>query len=329
MTHQNISPHVAKSAANEADSAKERADLSFNKRKVKERWFYRIALFSCMIIFIATFSIVGIILVNGIGTISWEFLTEAPTHGMSEGGIFPAIVGTFFLVMYMSILTVPLGTVIAFYLSEIATHGKMYNIIMSAVRTLAAVPSIVFGLFGLSFFVFFIGENIDAAMGIDPREPLFNKPCLLWAACTMGILTLPTNIVAVTEALKMVSMEQRISGYCMGMSKWEVIRYIVFPQSWGGIITGLVLSVSRGAGEVAPILFVGAAYFLPFLPADPLSQFMELGYHIYIMTTQSFNVEKTLPIQYATTLVLLTLTLMLNAFGQAFRYIHRKKLKQL
>jgi phosphate transport system permease protein len=145
---------------------------------------------------------------------------------------------------------------------------------------------------------------------------------------TMGALTLPTNVIAVTEALKMVPDEQRHAGLCLGYTRWETIKWIVFPQATGGILTGLVLSISRGAGEVAPILFVGVAYFIPNFTGDLLDQFMHLGYHLYVLATQSPNVDRTLPIQYSTTLVLLILTFAFNSIGQVIRWRHRRKLQR-
>ncbi|MFW2331832.1 MAG: phosphate ABC transporter permease PstA [Nitrospinota bacterium] len=270
-----------------------------------------------------TLFILGLVFVKGIGSISVEFLLSSPSGDMTEGGIAPMILGTCLLVLLMSVFTVPLGAAVAVHLNEVATRNIFYNITMSAVRTLAAVPSIVYGLFGLAFFVTTLGGGLDFILGYEDR--VFRERCLLWAAITMGTLTLPTNIVSVTEALKLVPFEQRLAGVCLGYTKWEVIKWIVFPQAMGGVLTGLVLSISRGAGEVAPILFVGVAYFMPVFTGNPLDQFMELGYHIFVMSTQSPNVDKTLPIQYATTLVLLVLTFSFNSIGQLLRWLHRRK----
>lgn len=281
--------------------------------------------FMAMLVVTVTLFILGLVLVKGIGGISWTFLTASPTGSMDGGGIGPMILGTAYLVILMSLMTVPLGAVIAVYLNEIAARNWLYNTVMSSVRTLAAVPSIVFGLFGLAFFVMVLGGALDWLFGYDR---VFQERCLMWAALTMGTLTLPTNVISVTEALKLVPDEQRHAGICLGYTRWEVVKWIVLPQALGGVLTGLVLSVSRGAGEVAPILFVGVAYFIPNFSGNVLDQFMELGYHIYVMSTQSPNVDETLPIQYSTTLVLLTLTFTFNSIGQVIRSMHRKKMSR-
>ena len=275
----------------------------------------------------AAFSILLIVLlivvdivVGGHERLTWEFLTQAPTEGMTEGGIFPAIVGTALLVLIMSIAGVPIGTITAIYLSEYASEGSyLARIIRFAVGTLAGVPAIVFGLFGLGFFVQFVGGGIDKVLtgGATLR---WGQPNILWASLTMSLLTLPVVIVSVEEALKAVPREIREASYALGATRWQTIRKILIPSSMTGILTGGILAVSRGAGEVAPILFTGAAYFLPYLPSSLSDQFMELGYHIYIMTTQSVDVEATRPIQYATTLVLLLLTFLLNFSAIFLRY---------
>lgn len=256
--------------------------------------------------------VMGTIIVGGKDTLSWEFLTSAPKEGMTEGGILPAIIGTALLVIIMSVAGVPVGTVTAIYLSEYAsTRSKLARAIRFAVNTLAGVPAIVFGLFGLGFFVQFVGAGMDRALsgGADLK---WAQPNILWASLTMALLTLPVVIVSVEEAIKTVPQEMRAASLALGATKWQTIWHVVIPNSLTGILTGAILAVSRGAGEVAPILFTGAAYFLPHLPGSLSDQFMELGYHVYIMSTQSTNVDATRGIQYATTLVLLMLTFMLN-----------------
>jgi phosphate transport system permease protein len=268
-----------------------------------------VAAFSIMAIVVV---IMAIIIMNGAGTLSWEFFTSTPTEGMTAGGIFPAIIGTALLVIIMSIAGVPVGAVTAVYLSEYArTDSILARAIRFAVNTLAGVPAIVFGLFGLGFFVQFVGSGVDQVLsgGVELR---WAQPNLLWASLTMALLTLPVVIVSVEEAIKSVPQDLRAASLALGATKWQTIRNVVIPNSLTGILTGGILAVSRGAGEVAPILFTGAAYFLPHLPTSLSDQFMELGYHIYIMSTQSTNVELTRGIQYATTLVLLLLTFLLN-----------------
>jgi phosphate transport system permease protein len=256
--------------------------------------------------------VMGTIIIGGKDVLTWEFLTAAPTEGMTEGGIFPAIVGTALLVMIMSLAGVPVGTITAIYLSEYAsTRSRLARAIRFAVNTLAGVPAIVFGLFGLGFFVQFVGGGMDSVLG-GGGGLKWAQPNLLWASLTMALLTLPVVIVSVEEAIKTVPQDMRAASLALGATKWQTIWKIVLPNCLTGILTGGILAVSRGAGEVAPILFTGAAYFLPHIPTGLSDQFMELGYHVYIMSTQSTNVDATRGIQYATTLVLLLLTFLLN-----------------
>ncbi len=280
---------------------------------------------------LAAFLIVGIVIavmanivIGGWETVSWEFLTGAPTEGMTEGGIYPAIIGTFLLVVIMSVVGVPIGTMTAIYLSEYASQKSILaRVIRFAVNTLAGIPAIVFGLFGLGFFVQFVGSGMDKVF-TDGVQLKWAQPNILWASLTMALLTLPVVIVSVEEAMKTVPRELREASLALGATQWETIRKVVIPNSMTGILTGGILAVSRGAGEVAPILFTGAAYFLPKLPAALSDQFMELGYHVYIMSTQSPDVEATRGIQYATTLVLLVLTFALNFSAIFLRYRIRK-----
>jgi len=267
---------------------------------------------SALLIVAVVILVTATIIVGGKDTISWAFLTAAPSEGMTEGGIFPAIVGTALLVIIMSVAGVPIGTVTALYLSEYASKkSRIARAIRFAVNTLAGVPAIVFGLFGLGFFVQFVGAGMDNVLtgGVELR---WGQPNILWASLTMALLTLPVVIVSVEEAIKTVPQDFRAASLALGATKWQTIWKIVIPNSLTGILTGGILAVSRGAGEVAPILFTGAAYFLPQLPTALSDQFMELGYHIYIMSTQSTNVDATRGIQFATTLVLLLLTFILN-----------------
>jgi phosphate transport system permease protein len=207
---------------------------------------------------------------------------------------------------------VPVGTVTAIYLSEYASQKSILaRSIRFAVNTLAGVPAIVFGLFGLGFFVQFVGSGMDSVFS-GGAQLRWAQPNLLWASMTMALLTLPVVIVSVEEAIKSVPQDLRAASLALGATKWQTIWKVVLPNSATGILTGGILAVSRGAGEVAPILFTGAAYFLPHLPGSLSDQFMELGYHVYIMSTQSTNVDATRGIQYATTLVLLLLTFVLN-----------------
>ncbi|BCW99481.1 MAG: phosphate transport system permease protein PstA [Armatimonadota bacterium] len=269
--------------------------------------------------------LMGIIIWNGGPHVTWEFLTKAPEAGMTEGGIFPAIYGTVLLVIVMAIAVVPIGAMTAVYMHEYA-RGRMVDIIRSAVHNLAGVPSIVFGLFGLGFFIQFVGRGIDRSL--YGGQLVWGQPCLLWAALTLALLTLPVVVVSTEEALRAVPDSYREGSLALGSTKWQTTWKVVIPQALPGILTGGILSVSRGAGEVAPILFTGAAYFLPELPKTLNSQFMELGYHIFVMSTQSVNVDDTMPIQYATTLVLLLLTFALNFAAILLRSRTRAKMEQ-
>ncbi len=268
------------------------------------------------------------IYLGGRSVLSWQFLTGNPTEGMTEGGIFPAIVGTVLLVLIMSVACVPIGTITAIYLNEYASKKSFFTkMIRFAVNTLSGVPAIVFGLFGLGFFIQFIGTEMDRMFSAD-GSLLWGQPNILWASLTMALLTIPVVIVSVEESLKTVPNDLRGGGYALGATKWQVIRKIVIPNSISGILTGSILAIGRGAGEVAPILFTGVAYFLPHLPEKLSDQFMNLGYHIYVMATQSPDVEATKSIQYATAFVLLACTFSLSFIAIIIRYQFRKKIKE-
>lgn len=298
--------------------------------------------------------ILGNVAFHGAGAVTWEFITQPPRAGLTEGGIWPAIVGTAMLVMLMTIAAVPLGVATAIYLHEYtpaeglarawnrfrasggrpdrkklflrAVSALLATITRSAVANLAGVPSIVFGLFGLGFFINFIGRSIDRATQA-PGEVMWGQGSLLWAACTLALLTLPTVIVATEEALRTIPPELREASLALGATQWETIRRVVLPGSLSGIMTGAILGISRGAGEVAPILFTGAAYYLPYLPERVTDQFMHLGYHVLILSTQSPDVEATKPLLYGTVFVLLILTFLLNLTGVVIRSRTRSRLK--
>jgi phosphate transport system permease protein len=254
--------------------------------------------------------IMGNIVFFGWRAVTWEFLAAAPREGMTEGGIFPAIFGTCALVVLMVIALIPFGVGAAIYLHEYARPDAWWTrAIRFSVNNLAGVPSIVFGLFGLGFFIQFVGRGLDRAMGLDV---VWGQPSLLWAALTLALLNLPVVIVTTEEALRAVPPEMREASLALGATRWQTIRTVLLPQALPGVLTGAILSVSRGAGEVAPIMFTGAAYFLPYLPTSPTDQFMELGYHIFVLATQSPDVNATRPLLYGTVLVLLLLTFLLN-----------------
>lgn len=282
---------------------------------------------SAFIIIAVTVIMFAVIFIGGKGQITWEFLTRFPEEGMTRGGIFPAIYGTALLVIIMAVAAVPFGAITAIYLTEYARENSFIaRTIRFAVRTLAVIPSIIYGLFGLGFFIKFVGVQMDNVFLGGQLK--WGQPNILWASLTMALLTLPVVIVSVEEALKNVPQELRSASLALGATKWQTIRRVVIPGSISGILTGTILAVSRGAGEVAPILFTGAAYYVATLPGSLSDQFMVLGYHIYVMTTQSANVDQTLPIQFGTTLVLLLLTFLLNLTAIAIRYRIRKKKRE-
>jgi phosphate transport system permease protein len=257
-------------------------------------------------------------LAHGAASVSWAFLTKPPSGGMMAGGVGPAIFGTAALTIVMTIAVVPVGVLTAIYLAEYASPAsRLARIVRLAVANLAGVPSIVFGLFGLGFFIQALGRGIDKiAFG---GQVTYGQPALVWAALTLAILTLPVVIVATEEALRAVPRSLRDASLALGATKFQTTFNVVVPQALGGILTGAILAVSRGAGEVAPILFTGAAFFLPELPTNLNDQFMHLGYHVYVLATQSPDVDRTKPILYGSVLVLLGLTFALNIVAVLIR----------
>ena len=254
--------------------------------------------------------ILGDVVWNGAHTVTWEFIAGVPREGMTKGGIFPAIYGTLLLVVLMVIALVPFGVGAAIWLHLYARQDSWFTrTVRFAVHNLAGVPSIVYGLFGLGFFIQFIGHQTDRFLGLDV---VWGQPALLWAALTLALLNLPVVIVTTEEALGTVPRDQREASLALGATRWQTVKHVLLPQALPGILTGAILAVARGAGEVAPILFTGAAYYLPFLPKSPTDQFMELGYHVFVLATQSPDIDATRPLLYGTVLVLLALTFLLN-----------------
>jgi len=262
------------------------------------------------IVFIVFFIFLDIIW-KGLPVISWTFLTEFPRQGGTEGGIFPAIVGTFLLVLGTVIVALPFGVASAIYLSEYAKQNKVTKVLRLAIVTLAGVPSIVFGLFGLGFFVIFLNFGTSIISG----------------SLTLSCMILPTIIVSSEEALKSVPKTFREASLALGASKWETIYKSVLPCAIPGILTGTILGIGRAAGETAPILLTVAAFYLPKLPNSVFDQVMALPYHLYILATQHPEASKVLPLQYGTTLVLLSLVLGINAGAILLRIYFRKKYK--
>jgi phosphate transport system permease protein len=248
------------------------------------------------------------IISKGIGVINWEFLSTMPTNGMTKGGILPAIVGTFLITVITAILSIPLGMGCAIFLNEYANDSIMTRLIRMSIRNLSGVPSIVYGLFGVILFVQLM--NIGT--------------CILAAGFTLGLMTLPWTITASEEALKNVPNSYREGALALGATKWQMIRTNVLPYAIPGMLTGTILGLSRAAGETAPILFTGAAFYLPFLPKSLFDQFMALPYHLYIMSTQHHSISKVRPIAYGTALVLIMLVFTMNLFAVILRYKLRK-----
>lgn len=323
------------------------------RRRIGEAVWVGLLGFSVVLILAILLVILGDIAIHGLPHISWRFISESPRDGLTGGGIFPAIVGTTALVLLMTVAAVPLGVATAVYLHEYtpaetprqvwkrfksargAERRTLFRIVLlailakvtrAAVANLAGVPSIVFGLFGLGFFIQFVGTAMDRVTQ-EPGQIVWGQGNLIWAALTLALLTLPTVIVATEEALRTVPQELRAGSIALGATRWETIRRIVLPGALPGILTGGILAISRGAGEVAPILFTGAAYYLPYLPEHLYSQFMHLGYHVLILSTQSPDVEATKPVLYGTVFVLLVLTFLLNLTGVLIRARTRARLR--
>jgi phosphate transport system permease protein len=259
------------------------------------------------------------VLIGGLGKLSWEFISSAPTAGMTQGGVFPAIYGTAALTLTMTVVVMPVGVITAVYLHEYAPKdSRLAALVRIAVQNLAGVPSIVFGLFGLGFFIQFVGRGIDRAFS-SAGTLQYGQPALIWAALTLAVLTLPVVIVSTEEALRAVPHDWRDASLALGATRSQTLLRVVLPSALPGILTGAILAVARGAGEVAPILFTGVAYFLPDLPTSGFSQFMHLGYHVYVLATQSPDVEAARPLLYGTVLVLLVLTFTLNLVAVVLR----------
>jgi phosphate transport system permease protein len=263
----------------------------------------------------------------------WEFLTAEPRESNSEGGVFPAIFGTVLMTLLMTICVVPFGVLAALYLREYARAGLLISAVRIAVNNLAGVPSIVFGVFGLGFFCYTVGGSIDDWFYPERLpSPTFGKGGLLWASLTLALLTLPVVIVSTEEALAAVPSSMREGSYACGASKWQTIRRIVLPRAMPGIMTGAILAMARGAGEVAPLMLVGAVKLAPELPMDtegtilhPSRSFMHLGFHIFDLGFQSQNSEGNKPVVFTTTLLLIGIILLLNVVAIRLRTRLRRR----
>jgi phosphate transport system permease protein len=288
---------------------------SFNKNSMKWRYFKQSLFFgivhlSALIIVLALGGILFYIIYNGVGAISWDFITKPPTDSMTKGGIMPAILGTLYLTLGAIAIGLPLGIASAIYLTEYAREGRVIRLIKVGINCLAGVPSVVFGLFGLGFFVIFLKFGSSILSG----------------SLTLGILILPTIIGASEEALKGVPQTFREASLSLGVSKWQTIYRIVLPNALPGILTGSILGIGRAAGETAPIMFTAAAFFTAKLPSSIFDEVMALPYHIYVLATAGTNIEATRPIQFGTVLVLVAVVLGIDLIAIIIRgYMRRNK----
>ena len=264
-----------------------------------------------------------------------EFIFDDPRESNTEGGVFPAIFGTVMMVMLMSIFTVPFGVLAALYLREYAKQGPLVRAVRIAVNNLAGVPSIVFGVFGLGFFIYFIGGTIDQLFFPERLPtPTWGTGGILWASLTLALLTMPVVIVATEEALTQIPRGMREAALALGATKWQVVRRIILPAAMPGILTGLILAMARAAGEVAPLMITGVVKLAPSLPFDSYfpffhldRKFMHLGFHIYDVGFQSPNIEAAMPMVYTTTLLLILIVVLLNITAMIIRANLRKKYK--
>jgi phosphate transport system permease protein len=288
--------------------------ISISTGKSKRlKQFFAFSIFKALSLLVTVILVVilGFIIFKGISVISWEFLTSMPKEGMTSGGIFPAIVGTMCLILGSITIAFPIGVLSGIYTHEYAKNGMLKRTLKLMTNNLAGIPSIVFGLFGMSLFVntFGFGDSILAG------------------SLTLGLLVLPVVIRTTEESLKAVDDSFRIGSYALGATKLQTIRKVILPIAFPNIITGLVLSVGRVSGETAPILFTVAAYFLPKLPKSIFDQVMALPYHLYVISTSGTNVEASRGMAYGTALVLILIVLILNLLANALRRYFGNKVK--
>jgi len=278
-------------------------------KKNKEIIIFSLLRLSALFIVIALGIMLFYIFSGGIGKISWEFLSSFPTNGMKSGGIFPLIIGTLSLMILTLLIALPIGIFSAIYLVEYAKPGRFTDIIRLAVHNLAGVPSIVYGLLGLGFFVLFLGFGLS----------------LISAAFTLAIMVLPIVITASQEALYAVPKNVREGAFALGSTKWETTRHHVLPYALPGMLTGSILALSRAAGETAPIIMTGAAFYMTHLPSSVFDEFMALPYSIYTLSTESSNVQVIRPVVFGAIIVLLLIVLGMNLIAISFRNYYRKK----
>ena len=281
----------------------------------RKRWSQKIAFgfFTSLsyLVVLILFVILGFIIIKGASVISWDFLTKSPEEGMTSGGIYPAIVGTLYLVLGSSLISFPIGVMSGIFMNEYATNGKITKFIRIMTNNLSGVPSVVFGLFGMALFVNTLGFGDSIIAG----------------SLTLALLSLPLVIRTTEEALKSIDDSFRHGSLALGATKLQTIRKVILPMAFPNIITGLILSVGRVSGETAPILFTVAAYFLPQLPGSIFDQCMALPYHLYVISTSGTDMEAQLPLAYGTALVLIMIILLVNLLANALRKYFEKRVK--
>ena len=281
------------------------------KKRTSQKVAFGIFTLLSYLVVVILFLILGFIIIQGGKVISWDFLTEAPADGMTAGGIFPAIVGTLYLVLGSSLISFPIGIMSGIYMNEYATNGKIIRFIRIMTNNLSGVPSVVFGLFGMSLFVVTLGWGDSIIAG----------------SFTLALMSLPLIIRTTEEALKSIDDSFRHGSLALGATKLQTIRRVVLPMAFPNIITGLILSIGRVSGETAPILFTVAAYFLPQLPGSIFDQCMALPYHLYVISTSGTDIEASRGMAYGTALVLIAIVLIVNLLANALRGYFDRKVK--
>ena len=281
------------------------------KKRTSQKVAFGIFTLLSYLVVVILFLILGFIIIQGGKVISWDFLTEAPADGMTAGGIFPAIVGTLYLVLGSSLISFPIGIMSGIYMNEYATNGKIIRFIRIMTNNLSGVPSVVFGLFGMSLFVVTLGWGDSIIAG----------------SFTLALMSLPLIIRTTEEALKSIDDSFRHGSLALGATKLQTIRRVVLPMAFPNIITGLILSIGRVSGETAPILFTVAAYFLPQLPGSIFDQCMALPYHLYVISTSGTDIEASRGMAYGTALVLISIVLIVNLLANALRGYFARKVK--
>lgn len=281
------------------------------RRNLIQNLFFLVFRSAAVVNGIALFIIVFFMVKNGWTAITWEFLTQPPIDSMTKGGILPCIVGTLCLGIGAIVVALPIGVASAVYLNEYARPGKIVRLIRLCINNLAGVPSVVFGLFGLAFFVVVLKFGVSILSG----------------ALTLGAMSLPVIIGATEEALKSVPDTYREASLGLGATKWQTIYRVVLPAALPGILTGAILGVSRAAGETAPIMFTGAVFFTPALPTSIFDEVMALPYHIYVLATAGTEIETTRHLQYGTAIVLIALVLGINLLAIVYRSRLRRRLR--